>query len=205
MSNTIRLLLVDDHQVVRLGLRALLSAESDLEVVGEAGSAAEALAQVDSLRPEVVLMDVRLPDQSGITACQQIHQRWPEVKVLMLTSFADESLVLEAVDAGAAGYVLKQVGNDDLIKAVRAVAQGDAVLDPAVTREAAGARAPHRPRGPGRRLPGPVGARDPGAGAGRRRQDQCGNRRDPDAQRKDGAQPRGALHQPIEAATRCVT
>ena len=135
MSNTIRLLLVDDHQVVRLGLRALLSAESDLLVVGEAGSAAEALAQVESLRPEVVLMDVRLPDQSGITACQQIHQRWPEVKVLMLTSFADESLVLEAVDAGAAGYVLKQVGNDDLIKAVRAVAQGDAVLDPAVTRK----------------------------------------------------------------------
>ena len=135
MSNTIRLLLVDDHQVVRLGLRALLSAESDLEVVGEAGSAAEALAQVDSLRPEVVLMDVRLPGQSGITACQQIHQRWPEVKVLMLTSFADESLVLEAVDAGASGYVLKQVGNDDLIKAVRAVAQGDAVLDPAVTQK----------------------------------------------------------------------
>jgi DNA-binding NarL/FixJ family response regulator len=92
MSNTIRLLLVDDHQVVRLGLRALLSAESDLEVVGEAGTAAKALTQVDSLRPEVVLMDVRLPGQSGITACQQIHQRWPEVKVLMLTSFADESL-----------------------------------------------------------------------------------------------------------------
>jgi two-component system, NarL family, response regulator DevR len=135
MSNTIRLLLVDDHQVVRLGLRALLSAESDLEVVGEAGTAAEALAQVESLRPEVVLMDVRLPDQSGITACQRIRLRWPEVKVLMLTSFADESLVLEAVDAGAAGYVLKQVGTDDLIKAVRTVAQGDAVLDPAVTQK----------------------------------------------------------------------
>ena len=106
------------------GCARCFPAESDLEVVGEAGSTAEALAQVESLRPEVVLMDVRLPGQSGITACQQIHQRWPEVKVLMLTSFADESLVLEAVDAGAAGYVLKQVGNDDLIKAVRAVAQG---------------------------------------------------------------------------------
>ena len=133
MSNTVRLLLVDDHQVVRLGLRALLAAEPGFQVLGEAGSAAEALALVESLRPQVVLMDVRLPGQSGITACQQIRQRWPEVKVLMLTSFADESLVLEAVDAGAAGYVLKQVGNDDLIKAVRAVAQGDAVLDPAVT------------------------------------------------------------------------
>jgi two-component system response regulator DevR len=135
MSNTIRLLLVDDHQVVRLGLRALLSAESDLQVVGEANSTAEALAQVESLRPEVVFMDVRLPDQSGITACQRIRQRWPEVQVLMLTSFADEDLVLAAIKAGAAGYVLKQVGTDELVKAVRAVAQGDAVLDPAVTRK----------------------------------------------------------------------
>lgn len=135
MSNTIRLLLVDDHQVVRLGLRTLLSAESDLQVVGEANSTAEALVQVESLRPEVVLMDVRLPDQSGITACQRIRQRWPAVQVLMLTSFADEDLVLAAIKAGAAGYVLKQVGTDELVKAVRAVAQGDAVLDPAVTRK----------------------------------------------------------------------
>jgi DNA-binding NarL/FixJ family response regulator len=135
MRNAVRLLLVDDHQVVRLGLRVLLTAEPGFQVVGEAGSAAEALALVESLRPEVVLMDVRLPDQSGITACQRIRQRWPEVQVLMLTSFADEELVLEAVNAGAAGYVLKQVGTDDLVKAVRAVAQGDAVLDPVVTQK----------------------------------------------------------------------
>ncbi|MDQ1301260.1 MAG: hypothetical protein QG637_1181 [Chloroflexota bacterium] len=135
MSNTVRLLLVDDHQVVRLGLRTLLAAEPGFQVLGEAGTVAEALALVESLRPDIVLMDVRLPDQSGIAACQQIRQRWPEVQVLMLTSFADEELVLEAVNAGAAGYVLKQVGTDDLVKAVAAVAQGDAALDPVVTRK----------------------------------------------------------------------
>jgi len=131
----LRLLLVDDHQVVRLGLRALLEGEPVFEVVGEAGTAADAMQAADSLRPDVVLMDIRLPDRSGIAACQQIRQRWPATQVLMLTSYTDEDLVLEAISAGAAGYVLKQIGTDDLVQAVRAVGQGDAVLDPAVTRK----------------------------------------------------------------------
>jgi DNA-binding NarL/FixJ family response regulator len=131
----LRLLLVDDHQVVRLGLRALLEGEPDFEVVGEAGTAAEAMQAAVRLRPDVVLMDIRLPDRSGIAACQQIRQRWPATQVLMLTSYTDEDLVLEAISAGAAGYVLKQIGTDDLVQAVRAVGQGDAVLDPAVTRK----------------------------------------------------------------------
>jgi two-component system response regulator DevR len=133
--NNLRLLLVDDHQVVRVGLRALLGSEPGFEVVGEAATAAEAIQAAGRLQPNVVLMDIRLPDQSGIAACQQIRQRWPATQVLMLTSFTDEDLVLEAISAGAAGYVLKQVGTDDLIQAVRAVGQGDAVLDPAVTRK----------------------------------------------------------------------
>lgn len=133
--STLRLLLVDDHEVVRLGLRALLEGELDITVVGEAGTAADAVRMIDRMQPDLVLMDVRLPDQSGITACQQIRQRWPTVQVLMLTSFADEDLVLEAISAGAAGYVLKQVGTNDLLHAVRAVGRGDAVLDPTVTRQ----------------------------------------------------------------------
>ena len=133
--NVLRLVLVDDHQVVRLGLRALLEGEPDISVVGEAGTAAEAIQVVSRLQPDIVLMDIRLPDQSGITACQQVRQRCPAVQVLMLTSFADEDLVLEAISAGAAGYVLKQLGNDDLLRAVRAVGRGDAVLDPTVTRQ----------------------------------------------------------------------
>jgi two-component system, NarL family, response regulator DevR len=89
---------------------------------------------VSRTEPDIVLMDIRLPDQSGITACQQVRQRWPAVQVLMLISFADEDLVLEAISAGAAGYVLKQVGTDDLLRAVQTVGRGDAVLDPTVTR-----------------------------------------------------------------------
>jgi two-component system response regulator DevR len=131
----LRLVLVDDHQVVRLGLRALLDSEPGITVIGEAGTAAAAIQVVSQLQPDIVLMDIRLPDQSGIAACQQVRQLWPAVQVLMLTSFADEDLVLDAISAGAAGYVLKQVGTDDLLRAVRAVGRGDAVLDPTVTRQ----------------------------------------------------------------------
>lgn len=131
----IRLLLVDDHKVVRLGLRALLEAEPDIEVVGEAANAAEAIQRAGQLQPTLVLMDIRLPDQNGIAACRQIRQQWPPIQVLMLTSFADEDLVLEAIGAGAAGYVLKQLDTTDLVSAVRAVGRGDAVLDPAVTQK----------------------------------------------------------------------
>ncbi len=135
MTHRVRLLLVDDHAIVRLGLRTLLGAEPDLEVVGEAATAAQAIDLAERLRPHIILMDVRLPDQSGIGACQRIRRLWPEIQVLMLTSFADEALVLEAINAGAAGYVLKQVGSDELVRAVRAVGQGDAVLDPTITQK----------------------------------------------------------------------
>jgi two-component system, NarL family, response regulator DevR len=133
--SALRLLLVDDHHVVRLGLRALLEGEPGIVIVGEAGTADEAVRVAEGTQPDLVLMDVRLPDRSGITACQQIRQRWPTIQVLVLTSFADEDLVLEAISAGAAGYVLKQIGSDELVRAVRAVARGDAVLDPIVTRQ----------------------------------------------------------------------
>lgn len=128
-----RVLVVDDHDVVRLGLRALLGAEADVEVVGEAATAADAVRLAGTTQPDVVLMDVRLPDDSGIAACQSIRAQWPGVQVLMLTSYADESLVLAAIEAGAAGYVLKQVDTTDLVRAIQAVAAGDAVLDPATT------------------------------------------------------------------------
>ncbi|GIV78666.1 MAG: DNA-binding response regulator [Litorilinea sp.] len=131
----IRLLLVDDHQVVRLGLRALLDGEPDLEVVAEASSAAEAIQRCQQFQPDVVLMDIRLPDRTGIEACREIRRHCPGVQVLMLTSYGDDELVREAIAAGAAGYVLKQVSTDELLRAVRAVAQGDAVLDPKVTRQ----------------------------------------------------------------------
>ncbi len=129
-----RIMIVDDHEVVRLGLRALLASEADLEVVAEADSAAEAVQLANQHRPDLVLMDVRLPDASGIDACRDVRNRWPEIQVLILTSFADEELVEAAVRAGAAGYVLKQLETGELLRAVRAVADGDAVLDPKVTR-----------------------------------------------------------------------
>jgi len=135
MMKMLRLLLVDDHKVVRLGLKTLLESESDLEVVGEAGTAADAIRLAGQLQPNIILMDIRLPDQTGIAACRQIRQDWPDIQILVLTSFADESLVMEAIEAGAAGYVLKQLDTDELLRAVRAIGQGDAVLDPAVTKK----------------------------------------------------------------------
>lgn len=131
----LRLLLVDDHLVVRLGLRALLEAESDLAVVGETGTASGAVQLAERLQPDIVLMDIRLPDRSGISACQEIRQRWPHIQVIMLTSYADDELVLDAIAAGAAGYVLKHLDAEELFRALRAVAQGDALLDPAITQK----------------------------------------------------------------------
>jgi DNA-binding NarL/FixJ family response regulator len=129
------ILLVDDHQVVRLGLQALLKVEPDFTVIGQAATADEAVAAVDRLRPEVVLMDLRLPGRSGVDACREIKQRWPETHVIMLTSYADDELVLEAINAGAEGYVLKKVEGGDLLEAIRAVARGEAILDSAVTQK----------------------------------------------------------------------
>jgi DNA-binding NarL/FixJ family response regulator len=129
----IRVLLVDDHEIVRLGLMTLINDRPDMEVVGEAGTAAEAVRAVERLHPDVVLMDIRMPGEGGIEAARQISSRFPETKVVMLTSFADDELVMRAIEAGAVGYVLKQVGNDELLRAVAAAARGEALLDPSTT------------------------------------------------------------------------
>lgn len=128
-----RIVLVDDHEVVRLGLKSLLDHHPQFEVVGEAGSAREALEQVASLKPDVVVMDIRLPGTSGIDACEQIVTQFPNTKVLMLTSYAEDEMLFSAIRAGASGYVLKQIGSEDLIKAIESVGRGEALLDPAVT------------------------------------------------------------------------
>jgi len=128
-----RIILVDDHEVVRLGIKSLLDRHPHFEVVGEASSAKEALEQVDRLLPDVVLMDIRLPGASGIEATEEIKNRYPEIKVIMLTSYAEDDMLFSAIRSGASGYVLKQIGADDLIKAIEAVGRGEALLDPAVT------------------------------------------------------------------------
>jgi len=128
-----RVLLVDDHEIVRLGLMTLIDDQPDMKVVGEAGTAAEAVRLVERLDPHVVLMDVRLPGEGGIEATGTITTRFPNTHVVMLTSFADEDLVIRAIRAGAVGYVLKQVGNEELIRAIRAAARGEALLDPSAT------------------------------------------------------------------------
>jgi DNA-binding NarL/FixJ family response regulator len=129
----IRVLLVDDHDIVRLGLMTLLNDQPDMEVVGEASTAGEALKTAEKLAPDVILMDIRLPGEGGIEATRQVTSQFPKIKVVMLTSFADDELVMRAINAGAVGYVLKQVGNEELIRAIRAAAGGEAVLDPSTT------------------------------------------------------------------------
>lgn len=131
--NKQRILLVDDHEVVRLGLKALLDRHPNFEVVAEAGTARDAIEKVNSLSPDVVVMDIRLPGGSGIEACQEITLKHPDVKVIMLTSYAEDEMLFSAIRAGAAGYVLKQIGGEDLVKAIEAVGRGEALLDPAVT------------------------------------------------------------------------
>jgi len=131
----IRVLLVDDHEVVRTGVRALLAATSDVVVVAEADSPARALREAQRVRPDVVVMDVRLADESGIEATRAIRAALPEVQVLMLTSFADDEALFAAVMAGAAGYVLKQIRGDDLVRGIREVGAGRSLLDPLVTRQ----------------------------------------------------------------------
>src|SRR5205814_4948034 len=129
-----RVFLLDDHEVVRRGLRELLEAEDDLTVVGEAGTAEQALARVAPTRPDVAVLDVRLPDGDGVEVCREIRSRHPNVQCLMLTSFADDEALFSAILAGASGYVLKQVRGNDLVDAIRRVAAGESLLDPAVTR-----------------------------------------------------------------------
>jgi len=129
----IRVFLVDDHEVVRRGVHDLLDAEPDIEVVGEAGTVGHALARGPALRPDVAILDVRLPDGDGIGVCRELRSRVPELACLMLTSFDDDDALLDAIMAGAAGYVLKQIKGSDLISAVRTVASGQSMLDPATT------------------------------------------------------------------------
>jgi DNA-binding NarL/FixJ family response regulator len=132
-TGVIRVFLLDDHEVVRRGVQDLLEAESDIEVVGEAATAAEALARVPALRPDVAILDLRLPDGDGVTVCRELRSKMPELACLMLTSFADDEALFDAIMAGAAGYVLKQIRGSDLAGAVRTVASGQSLLDPRTT------------------------------------------------------------------------
>lgn len=134
-ADSIRILIVDDHQVVRSGLKALLGHHAGLQVIGEAGSVREAVERTITLRPDLVLMDVRLPDGRGYEACREIRQVVPDTRVLFLTSFADEELVIESLDAGADGYLLKEIDEAALVRGIREVAEGRSILDPAVTRQ----------------------------------------------------------------------
>jgi two-component system response regulator DevR len=129
----IRIFLLDDHEVVRGGLRALLEREGDIEVVGESGSAQEAARRIPALRPDVAILDQRLPDGTGIDVCRDVRSHDPSIKVLILTSFDDEEALFGAIMAGAAGYLLKQVRGPQLLDAVRRVAEGQSLLDPVVT------------------------------------------------------------------------
>jgi DNA-binding NarL/FixJ family response regulator len=134
-ERNVRVFLLDDHEVVRRGVHELLSVEPGLEIVGEAGNAAEALARIPAVRPDVAVLDVRLPDGSGVEVCREIRSQDPSVKCLMLTSFADDEALFDAIMAGAAGYVLKVIRGTDLITAVRDVAAGRSLLDPVATRK----------------------------------------------------------------------
>ncbi len=128
-----RILIVDDHEVVRLGLRSLLDRHPDFEVVAEASNGREAIEKVDTYQPTVVVLDIRLPGMSGVEVCLQITEAHPEIKVIMLTSYAEDEMLFAAIRAGAAGYVLKQIGGDDLVRAIEAVGRGEALLDPSLT------------------------------------------------------------------------
>jgi len=128
-----RILIVDDHEVVRLGLKSMLENYPGFEVVGEARNAMEAIQQVNQRKPDIILMDIRLPGTSGIEATAEITSKYPKIKVIMLTSYAEDEMLFSAIKAGASGYVLKQVNLDDLVKSIEAVARGEAALDPAVT------------------------------------------------------------------------
>ena len=132
-ATRLRMLVVDDHEVVRQGLVSLLDRRSGFEVVAQAGSVAEAISQAARFEPDLVVMDVRLPDGSGIEACREIRAARPDTRVVMLTSYPDEEAVLSAIIAGASGYLLKQIRGRELVSALEAVGRGESLLDPAVT------------------------------------------------------------------------
>ena len=129
----IRVFLLDDHEVVRRGVRELLESANDLEVVGEASNAAEAIQRVPATSPDVAVLDVRLPDGTGVEVCRELRSMMPDLRCLMLTSFTDDEALFDAIMAGASGYVLKEVRGSDLIESVRRVAAGESLLDPQVT------------------------------------------------------------------------
>jgi DNA-binding NarL/FixJ family response regulator len=133
VTDQTRVFLLDDHELVRRGVRDLLEAEDDLEVVGEAGTAEEAVGRIPATTPHVAVLDVRLPDGDGIEVCREIRSKHPEIACIMLTSFSDDEAVYAAIMAGAAGYVLKQVRGADLVDGIRRVARGESLLDPLVT------------------------------------------------------------------------
>ena len=132
-NGSIRVFLVDDHEVVRRGVHDMLSVESDIEVVGEAGTAAEALARIPATRPDVAVLDVRLPDGSGVEVCREIRSRDESIRCLMLTSYSDDEALFDSIMAGASGYVLKAIRGTELLTAVRDVAAGKSLLDPTAT------------------------------------------------------------------------
>ncbi|MCX4742236.1 MULTISPECIES: response regulator [Streptomyces] len=132
-DNPIRVFLLDDHEVVRRGVHDLLNDEPDITVVGEAANVQQALVRVPALRPQVAVLDVRLPDGDGVTVCRELRSQMPELACLMLTSFDDEEALLDSIMAGASGYVLKQIQGSDLVSAVRTVAAGQSLLDPSAT------------------------------------------------------------------------
>lgn len=132
-ASPIRVFLLDDHEVVRRGVAALLEAAGDIEVVGEAATAESAMGRIKAVQPDVAVLDVRLPDGSGVEVCRDVRSEMPEVGCLMLTSFADDEALFQAVLAGASGYVLKQIHGSDLVGAVRTVAAGGSLLDPTST------------------------------------------------------------------------
>src|SRR5713226_557328 len=128
----IRIVIADDHEVVRMGIKALLHQHPELRVVGEAATGNEAVEQAVTHQPDVVVMDIRMPGMSGVDACRKIVQQLPNTRVVMLTSFAEDELLFAAIRAGAAGYVLKRIGSDDLVRTITAVARGESALDPAM-------------------------------------------------------------------------
>ncbi len=135
MNEPIRILIVDDQRLMRDGLRILLEMEPDLTVAGEAENGREAIAAYEKLKPDVVLMDIRMPEMDGVAAIRQLHHQWPDARVIILTTFDDDEFVFEGLRAGALGYLLKDVSADELADAVRTVAAGDALIDPSVTRK----------------------------------------------------------------------
>ncbi|WP_082526685.1 response regulator transcription factor [Kitasatospora sp. MBT63] len=132
-NGQIRVFLLDDHEIVRRGVHDLLSTEEDIEVVGEAGTAAEALARIAAVQPDVAVLDVRLPDGNGVEVCREVRSHHPQIRCLMLTSFSDDEALFDSIMAGASGYVLKAIRGTDLLSAVRDVAAGKSLLDPVAT------------------------------------------------------------------------